>query len=703
MASMEAAVDDIEEPPQEEEEGEQNVLSNASDTKRTTIVLSTEIAGEPDDSDGEADESQRPATEFPDTSAKSGTSAGEFATNTFSMHLMRQAQLCKLALQKKYKYLPESISKIAEAFEEMIFNPSSEADKKQQEPRLNFYPPFAVPEVTASYFSFFNILSVPFSCCANRTGTTKLKKLQNSTEYRLLPVFDSAMFTVTEALGSEVTPTDSLPRKTRLVTLAADYNRLLHMKDKLSYVTQFAYPALNLPPKLCRLLTENLFKTFQTGREKEEEVQYIFTDQVISDCLTEQLADLKLTEEKLADIGSKFRKNLLAAIQYILPLKLMQHLFREPGMIKKMQEILHYTFNHGFINLITHVTGQCLSRYITFHGMTFENRNNNPGLHGSLDLNDGEDYIVDTLFLFLMLTWQTAMGIWQQNLNNDNMSQLKKLLQAKRAKLVFCRDADSIADLLLDWVTDSGMLVKVFQQHLPDFVSQMQLSNYRQFILSRSNISCLASALIKDFVPIDFNESSPRLWGHCYLLQLSYYLYNHGDYMQIFFINDNGQPLTNEVLCHCNLCSPHRMPLHNPALHNEILAIDSFDFFVPAKDGKGGDRVTLSPGMWANKYLDHFFGKDFFPFEVCKYLDQPEKFTETKSACIITKPEILATLKEMKKQREKFLLEKGSGVYLDPETGDNLSDAKLLLQPAEATEPDFRKDTRKRLQEQKQP
>ncbi|QIJ58760.1 100K [psittacine adenovirus 6] len=705
MASMEANADDIEEPPKENEKEEEDVFSNpASTEKRNDITLSATDAGDSDDSDGGPDESQRPVPEFPDTSAKSGTSAGEFAINAFSHHLSRQAQLCKLALDQKYRYLPESVSKIAEAFEELIFNPPSEEDKKQQEPRLNFYPPFTVPEITASYFSFFSILSVPFSCCANRTGTSKLKKLKNLTEYKLLPVFDSVMFTVTEALGSEVTPTDSLPRKTRLVTLAADYARLLYVKEKLAHVSQFAYPALNLPPKLNKVLVENLFKPFQSGTETEEEAQYIFTDDMVEECLAEKLNDLNLSPEKKAEIGSKFRKDLLMALQYILPLKMMEQFFRAPPMIKKMQEMLHYTFNHGFVRLITHVTGQCLSKYITFHNMTFENRNNNPNLHASLDLNDGEDYMIDTLFLFLMYTWQTAMSIWQQNLNTDNMEQLKKLLQAKRAELVFCRDGDSMAKILLGWITDDYILVKIFQENLPNFASQMQLNNFRHFILTRSNIpGGVIPALVKDFVPIDFKESSPRLWGHVYLLQLSYFLYNHGDYMQIFFLNDeNGKPLTNEVLCHCNLCSPHRMPLHNPALHNEILAIDTFDFFVPSKDGKGGDRVTLSPGMWANKYLDHFKPNDFYPLDVCKFLDYPAKFTEERTACVINKPEILATLREMKKQREKFLLERGSGVYLDPETGDRLSDAKFPLQLAEATDSDARKASQ-RSQEQKQP
>lgn len=634
---------------------------------------------EPDGTISNNGESQEVVGDREDTTdAAQNNDGGEFAENAFSIHLKRQAQLCKLALQAKYKYLPESVSKIGAAFEDFIFNPKSKVDKEQQETRLNFYPPFAVPEVTANYFSFFNILSVPFSCCANRTGTEKLRKVREVTKFDYLPQFDSDMFTVTESLGSEVTATDSLPRRTRLVTLDADYARLLYIKQKLDHVTQFAYPALNLPPKIHKCIVENLFKVYQTGEETEE-VDYVFTDEKIAAILSCKVPDLKLTEKDMSDLGCAFRKDLMKAIQFLTPLKLMEQFFRNPGQVKKLQEILHYTFNHGFIKLITHVTGQCLSKFITFHGMTFENRNNNPNLQATFDLNDGEDYMVDSIFLFLMLNWQTAMGIWQQNLNVQNMGQLETLLKAKREELVFCRNADSMANLIANWISDEGALITILQQGLPDFVSQTQLNNYRTFILSRSNITCLP-VMVKDFVPIDFKESSPRLWSHVYLLRLSYFFYNHGDYMQIFFINDE-KPLENEVLCNCNLCSPHRTPLYNSALHNEILAIDTFDFYVPGKDGKEGQRVTLSAGMWANKFLDHFEKEDFFPFEVIKYLDSSEKFTKTPSACCITKPEILSTLRMMQKKREQFLLEKGSGTYLDPTTGDKLSDAKLSLQP----------------------
>lgn len=600
---------------------------------------------------------------------------GEFGSNAFSIHLKRQALLCKLALKAKYKYLPESVSEIGAAFEEMIFNPASEADSKQREVRMNFYPPFAVPECTANYFSFFSILAVPFSCSANRTGTVKMKALKECTKYEFLPLFDPDMFTVSEALGSEVTATDSLPRKTRLVTLEADYDRLLVMKEKLKHVTKFAYPALNLPPKVHKTLIEMLFKPYQKGNETAEEVDYIISKERIGKIL-------KITDEdKLNTAVEEFRMNLLKAIQYLVALNLMQELFGKPGFIKKMQEILHYTFHHGFIRLIGHITGQNLSNYITFHGMTFENQNNNANLHSTLDLNEGEDYMVDSIYLFLVMTWQTAMGIWQQNLNEQNMSALRKLLKRRAEDLVFCNSAEKMMRVISNWITDDGSVMRIFRDHLPNFVSQTQLNVFRQFVLARSNIvGGFAPATVKDFVPIDYKESSPLLWGHVYLLKLSYFLYNHGDYYQIFFISDGEEKSAeNEVFCNCNLCAPHRTPMYNSALHNEILAIGSFDLFVPDESGNG-QRVTLSPGMWANKYLDHFVPDEFFPFQVKKYIDYPEEFNITPSACIINKPHILSSLKFIQKQREKFLLEKGSGIYLDPETGDNLSDAKFIPQ-----------------------
>ncbi|AEC32100.1 100K protein [Raptor adenovirus 1] len=635
----------------------------------------------PIDSVNEEEEDDVPQEDVNDSTAEEPPSNGEFGRNTFSIHLQRQAQLCKLALNSKYKYLPESVSKIGEAFEQFIFNPETESDVKQREARMNFYPPFAVPECTASYFSFFSILPVPFSCAANRTQTVKMKELQSIKKFDVLPQFDDTLFAVSEGLGTEVTATDSLPRKTRLVSLDADYPRLITMKEKLKHVLRFAYPALNLPPKIHKCMIDLLFKPYQKGTETEEEVDYVFNDSFIAEYL-------QLDEDVMTERITKFRSDLLKAIQFVAGLKLMQKFFRDAGFVKKMQDILHYTFHHGYIRLVGHITGQNLSKYITFHSMTFENRNNNADLQSTLDLNDGEDYMVDSIFLFLILTWQTVMGIWQQNLNSQNMSQLEKLLMTKGPELILCENADEMGEKIAHWISDDNAIIKIFQQHLPDFISQTQLNNFRQFVLARSNIAGgLVPAMIKDFVPLDFKESSPLLWAHVYLLKLSYYLYQHGDYMQVFFIDDgeNKSP-DNEVFCNCNLCAPHRTPRFNAAMHNEILAIDTFDFFVPSKDGKDGERVTLSPGIWANRYLDHFVKEDFHPFEVVKYIDYPERFITEPTACVITKPEILSTLKFMQKKRERFLLEKGSGTYLDPDTGDNLSDAKFLPQPREGCE-----------------
>lgn len=603
---------------------------------------------------------------------------GEFERSSFGIHLKRQAHLCKLALQDRYKYLPESVSEIGLAFEEFLFNPVTEADKKQQEARLNLFPPFVIPECTACYSSFFSIMPLPFSCIANRTGTAKLKKLKEIEKYDYLPKFDGDLFVIADGLGGEVTAIDSLPRKTRLVNLDFDYDRLRVVKEKLTYVTQFAYPALNIPPKIHKALVEGLYKPIQTGSEAVEEVGYVFDDNVILSMISD---DVKTGRDPL-ELIAEFRKNLLRAIQYVAPLQLMQAIFRNAGFIKKVQEILHYTFHHGYVRLIAGITQRNLSNFVTFHGMTFENRNNNSCLHTTLDLNDGEDYMVDCIFLFLIMTWQTMMGIWQQNLNDGNMGMLTNILKAHGPALIRAFTTEKISAVIVDWISDNKELIKIFHQSAPDFTSQTQLNNFRNFVLARSNIAgCIVPAMVKDFVPIDFKESPPRLWQHVYLLHLSYYLYNHGDYCQTFFFTDTDTKCPeNEVFCNCNLCAPHRVPLYNAALHNEILAIGTFDFYVPDKDGKGGQRLTLTPGMWANKYLDHFYPDDYYPFEVKKYLDYPELFKREPTACVITKPNVLSSIQQLQRQRTKFLLERGSGIYLDPQTGENLSDTKLLSQ-----------------------
>lgn len=611
---------------------------------------------------------------------------GEFGSS-FGMHLKRQAQLCKLALQNKYKYLPESVSLIGDAFEESIFNPV-DTDQKAREARMNFYPPFAIPECTACYSSFFSVLSVPLSCSANRTGTKKLNELRHKDKFDLLPRFDSGMFVIADGLGSEVTATDALPRKTRLVNIDLDNDRLSNLKQKLRYVTHFAYPALNLPPKLYKELVTCLIKPVQSTETAEAEQtgqgsEYAIPDDVFFEVIGTVKSEVSLEQQLL-----EFRCDMIKALQYVLPLKLMQDVFRTPAMVKKLQETLHYTFHHGYIRLIGEITKKNLSNYITFHSMTFENKNNNPMLHTTLDLIDGEDYIVDSIFLILVLTWQTLMGIWQQNLNDENIEMLRNLLKNRKYELIG-KTVDEIADQVSQWITDEGRLTKIFHDFAPDFTSQAQVMNFRQFILARSNIVAgMVPALIKDFIPLDYLESPLRLWNHVYLLQLSYFLYNHGDYYQIFFHTDaDTKASENEAWCYCNLCSPHRMPVFNPALHNEILAIDSFDLVIPSPTSKMGERIKLTAGMWATKYLNHFVAKEFFPFEVKKYLDYPEIFTETPTACIITKPKVLSAIRALQRQREKFLLEKGSGTYLDPETGDVLSDAKLLSQPSERKGP----------------
>lgn len=607
------------------------------------------------------------------------STVGELERSSFTIHLKRQAQLCKRALVSKYKYLPESVSEIGAAFEECIFNPESAEDKKQQEARFNLYPPFTIPERTACYSSFFNIMSVPYSCLANRTGTRKYRDLKEVKSYEILPKFDDGAFVIADGLGSEVTATDTLPRNTRLVQLEQDNLRLLNLKEKLRHVTHFAYPALNLPAKISKQLIENLYKPMQVGGEEDKAVDYVFTEQHFVELIEKNQCDA----EPLQLIES-FRTNLLRAIQYLAPLRLMEAVFHHAGFIKKMQEILHYTFHHGFIRYIGEITKKNLSDYITFHAMTFENRNNNPNLQSTLNLIDGEDYMIDCILCFLMLSWQTLMGVWQQNLNETNLGTLKGLLRARGQELLMLKDADSMADQLVDWITDSGDLIRIFQECAPDFMSQMQLSIFRNFVLARSNIvSCLVPALVKDFIPLDFKESPPRLWLHVYLQRLSHFLYNHGDYCQIFFIDDNESSTPcNEIYCNCNLCAPHRVPSYNVALHNEIQAIGTFDMVVQ-REGKT-EKLTLTAGMWANRYLEHFVPEDFFPFEVKKYLDYPEAFSGEMTACVINKPKILSVLKGLQQQREKFLLEKGSGIYLDPETGERLGgNVKLLSQPSE--------------------
>ncbi|AAF86935.1 100K [Frog adenovirus 1] len=593
--------------------------------------------------------------------------------SSFSIHLNRTVSLLARAITESDSDLKNDnklIENLSSAFENYIWNPKTQ-NETERAARMNFFPPFAVPECLAMYHSFFSGCSIPYSCMANRSGTKVAGDFWQIKRFENLPQFDREMFVVSDTLGSEVEPETLQESNIRLVPLIKDTKRLRELKLNCGHVCQFFYPALNLPPKLNNILINELHRPILSEIDPTED--FVFPTETLK---AWYMSDNGCHEAEAEQRVQTLRTNLLLAIQHVLVLKLMNKVLRHAPVIKKIQEALHYLFHHGCVAIVKEITQTNLSDFVTYHNNTFKLRNNNPVIHHSLEYAPAEEYIFDTVFCFLIYNWQTLMSVWQQNLTEAAVQNFTTLLNLRKKEVVFLDSADAIAEWLCQLVTDEGVLLEVFQTMYPDFLSQSQLMNYRSFLLTRSNIlPGINPAYIMDFVPLTFKESQPRLWAHVYLLRLTSFLVKHGDYLRALFVNeDPGCSLVSQLICSCNLCAPHRMPCINTALMNEVNSLGNFSVV----DQKTGETLTLTKAKWANKYLNHFVESEFWPFETVLYMDYPEKFEAEMTAVVLQKPLVVSTLQNIQKQREKFLLNSGKGNYLDPDTGEILNETKSL-------------------------
>lgn len=604
---------------------------------------------------------------------------GDYLTQDVLLkHVKRQSAIVRDALSDRQDP-PPSIAELSALYETNLFSPRVPPKRQangtcEPNPRLNFYPVFAVPEALATYHLFFKNQRIPLSCRANRSrADEKLALKQGARLPRVVSLEEVPK--IFEGLGSEEKRAANALQKEEsysiLVELENDNARLAVLKRSIE-VSHFAYPAVNLPPKVMSCVMDQLL---------------IKRAQPLEDGQTESAADGQpvVDDEQLARwLGTTVpealqdrRKLMMGAVLVGAELQCLRRFFTDPKTLQKIEESLHYTFRHGYVKQACKISNVELSNLVSYLGILHENRLGQSVLHSTLRGEARRDYIRDCVYLFLLLTWQTAMGVWQQCLEEQNLRELEKILQRARKSLWQGFDETSVAAELAQLIFPDK-LMQTLQNGLPDFVSQSMLHNFRSFILERSGIlPSMSCALPSDFVPLTYRECPPPLWSHCYLFQLANYLAYHSDLME----DASGEGLM-ECHCRCNLCTPHRSLVCNPELLSESQVIGTFEIQGP--ESAGSAPLKLTPALWTSAYLRKFVPEDYHPHVIRFYEDQSHPPQVPLTACVITQGKILAQLQAINQARREFLLKKGRGVYLDPHTGEELN---VPAEPASSSPP----------------
>ncbi|AAK13166.1 100K protein [Bovine atadenovirus D] len=570
-------------------------------------------------------------------------SSHAFEETILSKHLERQLKICK-NLNLNIDDLD-----IGSILEKHLFCPKEK--NTDNNPHLNFYPPFLIPECLALHYPFFLSVQIPLSCKANRSGTKTYQEwMEINSLATPLPKLEKCKWD--DSLGN-VAAIEELESNQRLIKLEQDSLRLFWCKEKAKYFSTFSYPSLSLPPALQKILIEIFIGKSQEPNNLSDKYE---------PAITQSMLDLLGIQDNLHEV----QERLFLATTYGTTLVCMKKLIEQKKFIMNCQESLHYTFNHGFVKLIQMLTDINLSEFVTFHGVTHRNRLNNPYQHSQLENQDKMDFLTDSIYLFLVLTWQTAMDIWGQTLDETTINQIKERLDSAATNILKAPTAFAVAEEIAS-IIFPDILLTAFTNNLPDFINQAQIGNFRNFICCKSGIpQSICPFLPSDFVPLSYMESHPILWTHVTLLRTAQFLLLQGNYLYT-----PDKPYTISTLyCECNLCSPHRMPCYNSNLLNEILTIGKFEFQKPVE---GQPTLKLTPQCFANAYLSKVNAEDFFHDKIVHYNNNKDKFNHQLTACVLKDEKLLATLTEMQVRREKELLKRGSGVYLDPESGEQLN------------------------------
>lgn len=590
-------------------------------------------------------------------------------------HVDRQAGIVKQSLADRLT-LQASVGELSRAYEKELFCPRVPPKKQengtcQPDPRINFFPTFAVAETLASYHIFFHNQKIPLSCRANRTQTDSILRLESGDA---LPCFPTLQLVtrIFEGLGTDEKVASHALKEAEdnsaLVELEGDSPRLTVVKRTLS-LTHFAYPAVTLPPKVMSAVTEELLQKQQKPLDGSEPSD-AFEPSVTDAQLARWLGLDSIIGEKNAVLLEERRKLMMAVCLVTVQLECMHRFFTAPDVIKKLGESLHYAFRHGYVKQACLISNVELTNVISYLGILHENRLGQSTLHTTLKDESRRDYIRDTVYLYLLYTWQTAMGVWQQCLETENLRELRKILERSRRALWTGFDELTIAQDLAEIIFPPKLL-STLQGGLPDLFSQSMMQNFRSFVLERSGIlPAMCCALPSDFVPISYRECPPTLWAYTYLLKLANYLMYHTD----IAYDRTGVGLL-ECYCRCNLCTPHRCLATNPALLSESQLIGTFEIQgPPGEDGQPTKApLKLTAGLWTSAFLRKFVSEDYNAHKIAFYEDQSKRSKVQPGACVITQEAVLAQLHEIKKARQDFLLKKGHGVYLDPHTGEELN------------------------------
>ncbi|AAB88713.1 100K [Murine mastadenovirus A] len=644
-------------------------------------------------------------TEVPDTNptpleeetSKSDTHEATNDSNYLSadsllVHIQRQARILREALQPEQDKTEWSATTLSHMLERELFTrsnakfpavPKQSNGSMSPDPRLNFYPAFMVPEALATYHPFFVNQRIPLSCRANRPLADKNWELKDGSRLPDIVTvqeqprfFESLQGQELSRNQLEVAGSDS---ETGVLTeLEGDSPRLAVVKRCLS-VTHAAYPALGLPPKVSKIMSEEL--TFKTNLETGDNSQPVVSD--------EQLQKWLKAKDPADPAIEEHRKRVMAVTLITCQLEALRSFFSRADVIRRVGESLHYLFQHGYVKQAIQVCQTDLTHLVTYMGIVHENRLGQTVLHGSLLGEARRDYIRDTVYLFLIYTWQTAMGVWQQCLEDENLEKLRKILQSHRRSL-YTETNERLLAAELRRLVFPAHLENTLAQGLPDILHQSIINNFRSFILERSGIlPATTCAYPSDFVPTTFKECPPPLWAHTYLLTLANYFMYH---------NDLQEDLTGAGLlsahCRCNLCSPHRSLVHNTALLNEVKCINTFELQgPPGKDGKSGPCFKLTPGLWVSAYLRKFEEQDYHPYSITYFENSKKQQPKTPlSACVLTQTELVAQLLAINDHRREFLHQKGRGVYLDPQTGEEIG--KGSADPASLSDSDSHAEDR---------
>ncbi|QEJ80777.1 100 kDa protein [Southern Psittacara leucophthalmus aviadenovirus] len=588
------------------------------------------------------------------------------AAPNFRKCIERQAMLlsgCLKDLLETTEAAPLSVDNLQFQLERFIFNPSKNVPVEHQEVRHNFYPPFLTPKAISNYHIFSVTAPIPMSCKANRSGSRILNETMGLSYFKYLPKWRPNV-EIQDGLGDEVTPVGDLPEEMKMVPLVSDVSRLQWSKSRAEHINFFSYPSLHFPPKIARMLMETLLQPFADEvKDRADEPKMCVTDDELA-CIVDPLNKMR-PDDRLKAMNTR-RTMVSMAVRYCAQLELMQRVLREPSSVKKCQEVLHHTLHHGYVSIIREVSKVNLSNYATYHGVTYNNPLNNCVVSKLLEGSDRDDYIVDTIYLFLVINWQTAMGMWTQALQEETIQIYSEMFTKWKRCIYAMNSINEMANAIVNILMDGDRLVEVMRNGLPNFCTQSQISNFRHFIMERSNVPLVAAQFLpSDFVPLTFKESAPLLWDQVYLLRVACFLANHGGYL---YEDPDPRAGAFKSYCPCNLCSPHRMPQDNMALHNEMLAINTFE--IRSAEGK---TFKMTPEIWTNAYLDKFEPKDYHPFTVLHYVENQSRFSANLTGSVTTSPEIISMIRQIQESREEFMLTKGKGVYKDPVTGEVIS------------------------------